>query len=84
MIDDKNEPSLQDVLSDPMVRTVMERDEVDAADVRTLLAGMRSARERKPPGEAKSAAAHEWIESLSERGRWMCLRYSARNLVDPR
>lgn len=75
------EPTLDDVLSDPVVRALMARDRVDAEDLRGLLQRLRDRHARRPPGEAKAAAAHEWMTSLHERGRCMGLRYSARSVV---
>ena len=78
----EREPTLEDVLSDPVIHTLMARDRVDAAEVRTLLARLRTEQGRRPPGEAKVAAAHEWMTSLHERGRAMGLRYSVRTVND--
>lgn len=75
------EPTLDDVLAEPMVRAVMSRDRVEAEDLRGLLQRVRTQQTRRPPGEAKTAAAHEWMTSLHERGRAMGLRYSARSTV---
>ena len=72
------EPTLEDVLSDPLIRALMARDRVDAENLRVLLSNLRGAHARRPPGEAKAAAAHQWMTTLHERGRCMGLRYSAR------
>ena len=77
----ESEPTLDDVLAEPMVRAVMSRDRVEAEDLRGLLQRVRTQQTRRPPGEAKTAAAHEWMTSLHERGRAMGLRYSARSTV---
>jgi hypothetical protein len=77
----EREPTLEDVLSDPLVRALMTRDRVEAEDVRGMLDRLRAQQLRRPPGEAKAAAAHEWMTSLHERGRAMGLRYSARTVV---
>lgn len=77
----ESEPTLDDVLADPLVRAVMSRDRVEAEDLRGLLQRVRTQQTRRPPGEAKAAAAHEWMTSLHERGRAMGLRYSARTTV---
>ena len=77
----ESEPTLDDVLADPLVRAVMSRDRVEAEDLRGLLQRARTQQTRRPPGEAKAAAAHEWMTSLHERGRAMGLRYSARTTV---
>ena len=79
---EEREPTLEDVLSDPVVRALMARDRVDAEDVRALLERLRRAQRRRPPGEAKAAAAHEWMTSLHERGRSVGLRYSTRDVID--
>jgi hypothetical protein len=47
----QGEPTLEDVLSDPTVHVLMERDDVDPDGLRTLLEGVRSALE----GEGVSA-----------------------------
>jgi hypothetical protein len=78
MIDYEREPTLEDVLSDPLIRALMVRDRVDAENLRVLLSNLRGAHTRRPPGEAKAAAAHQWMTTLHERGRCMGLRYSAR------
>jgi hypothetical protein len=77
----ESEPTLDDVLSDPLVRALMSRDRVEAEDLRDMLQRVRAEQRRRPPGEAKAAAAHEWMTSLHERGRAMGLRYSARSAV---
>jgi hypothetical protein len=77
----ESEPTLDDVLSDPLVRALMSRDRVEAEDLRGMLQRVRAEQRRRPPGEAKAAAAHEWMTSLHERGRAMGLRYSARSAV---
>ena len=77
----ESEPTLDDVLADPVVRAVMSRDRVEAQDLRGLLQRVRTQQARRPPGEAKAAAAHEWMTSLHERGRAIGLRYSARTTV---
>jgi hypothetical protein len=82
MIDYEREPTLEDVLSDPLVHAMMARDRVGIDEVRALLDRLRNAQRRRPPGEAKAAAAHEWMTSLHERGRCMGLRYSARSVID--
>lgn len=82
MSEDEREPTLEDVLSDPVVRALMARDQVDADEVRALLERLRSAQGRRPPGEAKAAAAHEWMTSLHERGRSVGLRYMGRSVID--
>jgi len=41
----QGEPTLEDVLSDPTVHVLMERDDVDPDDLRTLLEDVRSALE---------------------------------------
>ncbi len=81
MTEYEREPTLEDVLSDPVVHTLMARDRVEAEDVRALLGRLRTLQSRRPPGEAKAAAAHEWMTSLHERGRALGLRYSARSVV---
>jgi hypothetical protein len=82
MSEDEREPTLEDVLSDPVVRALMARDHVDAHEIRALLERLRSAQRRRPPGEAKAAAAHEWMTSLHERGRSVGLRYMGRSVID--
>lgn len=82
MTEVEREPTLEDVLSDPVVHALMARDRVDAEEVRALLERLRNAQRRKPPGEAKAAAAHEWMTSLHERGRSLGLRYSTRDVID--
>jgi len=77
----EREPTLEDVLFDPLVRALMTRDRVEAEDLRGMLDRLRTQQARRPPGEAKAAAAHEWMTSLHERGRAMGLRYSARSVV---
>jgi hypothetical protein len=77
----EREPTLNDVMSDPLVRALMTSDRVEADDLRGLLQRLRTQQARRPPGEAKAAAAHEWMTSLHERGRAMGLRYSARSVV---
>ncbi len=77
----EREPTLDDVMSDPLARALMKRDRVDADDLRGLLQRLRTQRMRRPPGEARAAAAHEWMTSLHERGRAMGLRYAARSVV---
>lgn len=81
MTEHEREPTLEDVLSDPVVHALMARDRVDVAEVRVLLERMYAAQKRKPPGEAK-AAAHEWVTSLHERGRGTGFRYRARSVID--
>ncbi len=81
MTEYEQEPTLEDVLSYPLVNAVMIRDRLDVEEVRTLLTSVRTLRMRRPPGEAKAAAAHEWMSSLNQRGRWMALRYTARDTV---
>ncbi len=78
MSESEREPTLEDVLSEPVIHALMARDRVDAEDLRALLQRLRNAHTRRPPGEAKAAAAHEWMTSLHERGRCVGLRYSAR------
>ena len=82
MSEHEREPTLEDVLSDPVVHALMARDRVDIGEVRVLLERMYAAQKRKPPGEAKAAAAHEWVTSLHERGRGMGFRYRARSVID--
>jgi hypothetical protein len=65
-----------------VVRALMARDHVDAHEIRALLERLRSAQRRRPPGEAKAAAAHEWMTSLHERGRSVGLRYMGRSVID--
>lgn len=77
----ESEPTLEDVMSDPLVRALMRRDRVEAEDLRGLLQRVRTQQPQRPPGEARAAAAHEWMTSLHERGRTMGLRYRARNSV---
>lgn len=77
----EREPTLDDVMSDPAVRALMQRDRVEAEDLRGMLQRVRTQQMRRPPGEAKVAAAHEWMTSLHERGRAMGLRYGARTVV---
>lgn len=77
----EREPTLDDVMCDPMVRALMKRDRVEAEDVRGMLERLRTQQPQQPPGEAKVAAAHEWMTSLHERGRALGLRYSARGTV---
>jgi hypothetical protein len=45
-----------------------------------MLHRLRTQQVRRPPGEAKAVAAHEWMTSLHERGRALGLRYSARTV----
>ena len=78
MTETEHEPTLEDVLSDPVVHALMARDRVDAGEVHALLKRLLGAQKRRPPGEAKAAAAHEWMTSLHQRGRGMGLRYRAR------
>ena len=78
----EREPTLDDVMSDPAVRALMQRDRVEAEDLRGMLQRLRTQQTRRPPGEAKAAAAHEWMTSLHERGRAMGLRYAARSISD--
>jgi hypothetical protein len=82
MSEEEREPTLEDVLSDPVVHALMARDHVDAAEIRALLERLRRAQKQKPPGEAKAAAAHKWMTSLHERGRCMGMRYSKRSVID--
>jgi hypothetical protein len=82
MSEDEREPTLEDVLSDPVVLALMARDRVDAHEVRAMLERLRNAQRRRPPGEAKAAAAHEWMTSLHERGRSVGLRYMGRSVID--
>jgi hypothetical protein len=82
MTEHEREPTLEDVLSDPVVHALMTRDRVDVQEVRVLLERMYAAQRRKPPGEAKAAAAHEWMTSLHERGRSVGLRYMGRSVID--
>ena len=77
----EREPTLNDVLSDPAVRALMTSDHVEAEHLRGLLQRLRTQRARRPPGEAKAEAAHEWMTSLHERGRAIGLRYSARTVA---
>ncbi|HLJ20566.1 MAG TPA: hypothetical protein VKU84_10220 [Stellaceae bacterium] len=77
----EREPTLDDVLSDPSVRALMTSDHVEAEHLRALLQRLRTQQTRRPPGEAKAAAAHDWMTSLHERGRALGLRYSARTGV---
>ena len=77
----EREPTLDDVLSDPAVRALMTSDHVEADHLRGMLQRLRTQQRPRPPGEARSAAAHEWMTSLHERGRAMGLRYSARTIV---
>ena len=78
MSETEREPSLEDVLSEPVVHALMARDRVGAEDLRALLQKLRNAPTRRPPGEAKAAAALEWLTSQHGRGRRMGLRYSTR------
>jgi len=48
----QGEPTLEDLLSDPTVRVLMERDDMDPDDLRMLLENVRSAR----AGEGAPAA----------------------------
>ncbi len=57
-----------------MVNVEMTEDHVERED-------MRSRPTRKPPGEAKAAAAQESLDALNERGRWMALCYTARSVI---
>jgi hypothetical protein len=82
MTDDEREPTLEDVLSDPVVHALMARDRVDAQEIRALLERLRRAVRPRPPGEARAAAAHEWMTSLHERGRSLGLRHSTRGVID--
>jgi hypothetical protein len=50
------EPSIEEMLADPIVRLLMRRDGVLAGDVRTLLAGA-AARLSRLKGEGRSEAA---------------------------
>lgn len=77
----ESEPTLDDVLSDPSVRALMTSDHVEAEHLRGLLQRLRTQQARRPPGEAKAEAAHDWMTSLHERGRALGLRYSARTVV---
>jgi hypothetical protein len=77
----EREPTLDDVLSDPSVRALMTSDHVEAEHLRGMLQRLRTQQTRRPPGEAKAAAAHDWMTSLHERGRALGLRYSARTVV---
>ncbi len=77
----EREPTLDDVMSDPLVRALMTSDRVEAEDLRDMLQRLRTQQTRRPPGEARAAAAHEWMTSLHERGRAMGLRYAARSVV---
>jgi hypothetical protein len=84
MIDVEREPTLDDVLSDPVVHALMACDRVDAEALRALLERVQQrahARQPRPPGEVKAAAAHEWMTSLHERGRALGRRLSARDVV---
>jgi hypothetical protein len=82
MTEYEREPTLEDVLADPLVHALMARDRVDAEEVRALLERLRGAEKRRPPGEAKAAAAHEWMTSLHTRGRSVGLRHSTRGVID--
>jgi hypothetical protein len=79
MYEPESEPKLEDVLSDPMIRALMARDRIDAEDLRALVRHLGQAQATRPPGEAKAAAAHQWMTTLHERGRSLGLRYTARS-----
>ncbi len=66
--------SLKGALSGPVVNVEMIMDQVGDEEI-------ESRQTRIPPGEAKAAAAQAWTTTLTERGRWMALRYTARDLV---
>jgi hypothetical protein len=82
MTENEREPTLEDVLSDPVVHALMARDRVDAQEIRALLERLRRAERCGPPGEAKAAAAHEWMTSLNARSRSVGLRSSRRGVID--
>jgi len=82
LTEEEQEPTLEDVLSDPVVHALMARDRVDAAEIHALLERLRGAQKRRPPGEAKAAAAHQWMTSLHERGRRSGLHNSTRGIID--
>jgi len=78
MSETEREPTLEDVLSEPAVHALMARDRVGAEDLRALLQKLRNMQTKRPPGEAKAAAALEWLTSQHKRGGGMGLRYSTR------
>jgi len=41
------EPSLDDILAEPIIRTLMQRDGVGEEDVRRIVAGVRRRRDRR-------------------------------------
>jgi hypothetical protein len=82
MTEYEREPTLEDVLADPLVHALMARDRVGIDEVRALLDRLRNAQSRRPPGEAKAAAAHEWMTSLNARGCSVGLRSSTRGVID--
>lgn len=65
------EPRLDDVLSDPVIRALMTRDHVDAEELRIFLQGLSGSLGGKVPRQAPTAAPHEWMTTLHERGRCM-------------
>ena len=65
------EPSLDDVLSDPVIRALMQRDRVDAEALRAFLQSMSGSLAGPAPRQAATAAPHEWMTTLHERGRCM-------------
>jgi hypothetical protein len=49
------EPTLEDLLSEPIIRTVMASDGVRGADIRRLLQRVRARDEQNAPGFARDA-----------------------------
>ena len=58
MTEYEREPTLEDVLADPLVHALMARDRVDAEEVRALLERLRSAEKRRPPGGRSIGLRH--------------------------
>ena len=59
---DESEPKLDEVLADPVVRAVMERDGVDAEEIRDLVAHLRATRRpaRFTPGCRPERGRPSW------------------------
>ena len=68
------EPSLEDVLADPLIHALMHGDGVDAGALRSFLQSMRGTLAKPAPRQIKATAEHEWMKTLHERGRCMGVR----------
>jgi len=68
------EPSLDEILADPLIHTLMHGDGVDATALRSFLQGMRGSLGRPAPKPIQATSDHEWMTTLHERGRCMGAR----------